>query len=217
VNPSAVLLHAAVFTAEASDGVGRALFVRSIASGPAAAIVGPVRREGATRAALRHARIVADALEGCSSVVPFRAGLELPSEQDVLALFTENRDELLRCLRAVSGRVEMGLKVRIPSSPGVDAVRLDVALERIRSLASMPIKPLELRRPAADGHVLEACYLLPRDRIEPFWVQVDALRIETGLRVLGTGPWAPYSFCDLALRPASPAAPGVLLSDRSPS
>ncbi|MEI6225161.1 MAG: GvpL/GvpF family gas vesicle protein [Deltaproteobacteria bacterium] len=209
------LLHVAVPAAEGTAATGRALGARSVVSGPLAAVVGPVRREGATRVALRHARIVAGALAACSSVVPFRLGIELASDQEVRELLAENRAELCARLEALAGCVEMGLKVRVPASaPG--SSRLEDALARVRALAP-PAHRRESRRPVADGQVLEACYLLPRDRIEPFWAEVASLRSYTGFPVLGTGPWAPYTFSDISLRPAPRATPGDPILDRRPS
>ena len=120
-----LLLHVAVPAGEAPGALGRALGARSVACGPVAAILGPVRREGTTRAALRHARIVGHALETCSSVVPFRAGIEVGSERDARALLAENREELSVRLQELAGHVEMGLKVRIPheASPARRASR----------------------------------------------------------------------------------------------
>jgi hypothetical protein len=213
----ALLLHAAVPTPEAQAALGRALGVRALSFGPVAAIVGPVRRESSTRVALRHARIVASALRGCTSVVPFRSGAEFPSEVDVRGLLAENRAELSTRLDEVADRVEMGLKVRIPAPFDPDDARLESALDRIRSLTSGRVHCVERRKPVSGAVVLEGCYLVPRDHVEAFWTGVTALRDGTGLRVLGTGPWAPYSFCELSLRPApqADAAPHPL--DRRPS
>jgi hypothetical protein len=205
----------AVPAVEGRAAVGRALGARSVASGPLAAVVGPVRREGATRVALRHARIVADALAACSSVVPFRLGIELASDQEVRELLAENRADLCGRLDALAGCVEMGLKVRVPAS-SPDPSRLEAALRRVRALAPSAHRR-ELRRPVADGQVLEACYLLPRDRIEPFWAEVASLRSDTGFPVLGTGPWAPYTFSDITLRSAPRAGAGDPIQDRRPS
>lgn len=209
------LLHVAVPASEGLAAIGRALGARSVVSGPLAAVVGPVRREGATRVALRHARIVAGALAACSSVVPFRLGIELASDREVRELLAENRAELCGRLDALTGCVEMGLKVRVAtSSPGSSL--LEAALGRVRALAP-PAHRREMRRPVAGGQVLEGCYLLPRDRVEPFWAEVASLRSETGLPVLGTGPWPPYTFSDISLRPPPRPAPRDPLQDRRPS
>ncbi len=210
-----LLLHVAVPAGEAPGALGRALGARSVACGPVAAILGPVRREGTTRAALRHARIVGHALETCSSVVPFRAGIEVGSERDARALLAENRGELSVRLQELAGHVEMGLKVRIPARGEPGEASLETALLRVRALASRGEHRQERRKALSGATVLEACYLIPRGRIESFWSEVVALRTETGLRVLGTGPWAPYSFCDLSLRNASRAPSGAPPLERS--
>jgi hypothetical protein len=157
--------------------------------------------------ALRHARAVAGALEGCSAVVPFRTGVLLPSEAAVRALLVENGRELAAGLDEVSGLVEMGLKVRFPepgSGPGDDAS----VLQAIRALAPGPGHARERRRTVPGAVILEGAYLIRRDAVEPYWEAVDAVRSTPGLRVVGTGPWPPYSFCDLSLRPARRPAAG---------
>jgi len=212
-----VLLHAAVPAAEASRANPRGLGLRQVVSGSLAAIVGPARRESPTRAALRHARVVADALESCSAVVPFRLGDAIGSADEVEALLDENRTELVAGLAALFGRVEMGLKVRIPAIPHLDPERLDGALRRIRSLAPEARHRIERRRPVTGGEVLEGSYLVPRSAVEPFWAAADALRTGLDLRVLGSGPWAPYSFCELSLRPARAGARSRPPADRRPS
>ncbi len=210
-----LLLHVAVPADEATGALGRALGARSVVHARLAAILGPVRQEGSTRAALRHARIVARALETCTSVVPFRAGIEVASAQEALDLLAENRAELSARLRDLAGHVEMGLKVRIPGQRTPAAGNLEAALDRIRALAPRADHRQERRRALPGATVLEASYLVHRARIEPFWSAVAALRDDTGLRVLGTGPWAPYSFCDLSLRAASRAPPGAPPLERS--
>ncbi len=210
-----LLLHVAVPADEAPGALGRAIGARCVAHGRLAAILGPVRQESTTRAALRHARIVAHALDACTSVVPFRAGIEVASEQEALELLAGNREELSTRLRDLAGHVEMGLKVRIPGLGRPIEGSLASALVRIRALASRTVQPQERRKSLPGATVLEACYLVPRSRIEPFWSEVAALRAETGLRVLGTGPWAPYSFCDLSLRATSRAPSGAPPLERS--
>jgi hypothetical protein len=204
---AAVLLHAAVPAPEAARAPGRGLGLRTVDAGSVAALVGPVRRECAVRVALRHARAVAQALEGCSAVIPFRTGVEIASESGVRELLAENGPELAAWLDEASGLVEMGLKVRIPEA-ALDLAPEEPGLQAVRAVAQGPGHARERRRSVPGAVILEGAYLVRRDSVDLYWEAVDALRTSSGLRVVGTGPWPPYSFCDLSLRPAPHAAEG---------
>ncbi|MEV4441022.1 GvpL/GvpF family gas vesicle protein [Streptomyces sp. NPDC049577] len=59
-----------------------------------------------------------------------------------------------------------------------------------------------------DRNVLNAAYLVPRDRSRDFAARVTALDMPgDGLRLEMTGPWAPYSFVTEPTEPTGPAGP----------
>jgi hypothetical protein len=195
--PSSLRLYAAVPAGEAHAACPGSPGLRAVSCGPIAALVEERRSSAGPRAALRHDRIIGRALLACSAVVPFRFGTEIrsaPALRDVLAM---NLDALSGRLAHVRGRVEMGLKVTLPPAPAPE--RWSAAIERVRALAPSADDRRERLLPNATGHVLEGCYLITREAIDAFWAAVEAVRAAAGLPVLGSGPWAAYSFCELAL------------------
>ena len=155
------------------------------------------------RAALRHDRIVGRVLDACPSVVPFRVGVELRSETELLHVLEANEKQLTRHLARFRGRVEMGLKVKLATHADGELRRLLAGLGRVRALAPLEEDRREGSRRASSGHVFEGCYLIPRRAVDAFWSAAGELhRTFPDLPLLGSGPWAAYSFCDLALQPA---------------
>jgi len=222
-------LHAVVLADEARAAIGGAAAgLRVIACGSVAGIAGSPRDETTLRAALRHDRIVGRAVAACSSVVPFRLGTDARSSAALCAVLAVNEAALARQLVRLAGRAEMGLKVKLGSPAAIEV--LHAGLASIRALAPRPedrrerlIAPTVAspRRagsavggatpsdcaspiPGADGPVFEGCYLVSRDAIAAYWGGVGELRAALrGAPMLGSGPWAAYSFCDLVLRPGS--------------
>jgi hypothetical protein len=179
-----------------------------VPGGSITAITGPPATEPEPRAALRHDRIVGRALESCSAVVPFRLGVELGSEAELQRLLEDNLEALCGQLARFAGRVEMGFKARLATHAGDQPIRLPFDLERVRSLAPRGEDRREQRKRAAGGQVFEGCYLISRQSIDAFWSAIENIRHATSdLPVMGSGPWAAYTFCDFTLRPAqqSPA------------
>jgi hypothetical protein len=204
MTPRRIALHAAATAGEAYALGARARGVTCVACGPVEAIVGRWGAGTGVRAALRHDRIVRQALEICASVVPFRLGVELTSEAEVHGLLEANLETLTHHLAMLRGRVEMGLKARWAREPG-DPAGLSPLLEHLRSLAPRSEDRRERLGRTSAGLLFEGSYLVPRRAVDPFWSAVEELRrTSPELRLLGSGPWAAYSFCDFALQP-SPA------------
>ena len=178
--------------------------------GPATALFGRSRPgANAVLAALRHDRIVRLALARCSSVVPFRLGLEIASVADLDALFRLNSWQLAGQLARFHGRVEMGLKVGLSPSATDPSSLLPRGLDRIRGLAPEPADRCERldfsRKGGAHGKIFVANYLISRHAIDDFWQATEGIRrLAPELPLLGSGPWAAYSFCDVPLRRAAP-------------
>jgi len=156
------------------------------------------------RAARRHDHIVGRALETCSSVVPFRLGVEFQSEDEVRGMLEVNLPSLRGHLARLAGRVEMGFKAKLAAPAAPRPTRLPFDLERVHALAPRTEDRREQLERGRTGQVFEGCYLILRQAIAAFWSAVEETRrTATDLPVLGSGPWAAYSFCDFALRPAS--------------
>jgi len=176
--------------------------VRFISCGPVAAAVGRPRRQSTSSLARRHDRILARLLAVCTSVVPFRFGLDLDSDTEVGGLLELNLDTLCRHLERVRDRVEMGARVKLSTWSPAETLRLKSGLGPIRALAPSGDDRRERLQQVATGRMFEGCYLIGRQAVDAFWSALDESRSALAdLPILGSGPWAAYSFCDFVLRP----------------
>ena len=195
-------LYAAVPAAEASALEGSERGFSTITYEPVAAVVGcqPNRYDEA-HAALRHDRIVGLACETCSSVIPFRLGTDFGSTDEIRGVLSLNTRELHDQLERFRGRVEMGLKVKLATPTADDPLQLPFGLDRVRSLAPEVANRSERLVQSGSGRTFDGCYLIPRWSVEDFWQALDGIRrLAPEMPLLGSGPWAAYSFCDVALR-----------------
>jgi len=186
-----------------------------VTSGPIAGVVGTFAPSSSpdetVHEALRHDRVVRLAFETYSSVVPFRFGTEFRSRADVLTLLAENTVELLEQLDRFRHRVEMGLKVRLATATAGEpaSIRLPAGLGQVQALAEGSHDRCERVRRDRKGLCFEGCYLIPSNAVNRFWEALDALRaLDPELPLLGSGPWAAYSFChQFALREGAKPCP----------
>jgi hypothetical protein len=145
---------------------------------------------------LWHDRIVGLAVARCSSVVPFRLGTDFASKAELRAAMSSHAGHFAGELERLHGRVEMGLKMRLPSTAAAGVLCGLGGLDRIRSLAPEPTDRCESFSLGLDGRVFAGCYLVARDAVADFWEAVQEIRrAAPALPTLGSGPWAPYSFC----------------------
>lgn len=200
---SPLCLYAVVRADEARGLDARVRGLRRVVDGPVAAIVGRPRTRDARRAALEHDRVVGRALMVCTSLVPFRFGVNVRSEAELYELLRANVQRLCRLLDRLRGRVEMGLKAGLTARGGGDPVPAPSALvERVRALAPRRADRRERLERSPSGTIFSGSYLIPRVHIEAFWSALAVARCELpGVPLLGSGPWAAYSFCDLTFRP----------------
>ena len=185
------------------EGNGLRMYgVRTLRAGALAAIVGPPPGfADVARAAQWHDRVVARSLRVCSAVVPFRSGVEAGSEAGVYGLLRLNADELSGRLKRFRGRVEMGLKARVAPPTGDELLRLPFGIDRVRALAPRPGDRRERLMRGRHGTTFEGCYLISRRAVDEFWQTLDDIRrVVPDVPLLGSGPWAPYNFCDTPLR-----------------
>lgn len=200
--PGHVSLYAVVATQDALANRPSLRGLRLVAAGPLVAVVGKPAPE-VPRAAIRHDRAVGRALAACSSAVPFRLGIVLEPKAELPRVLEANQHTLTKYLLRFRGKVEMSLKVKLPVQPEGESQRFPFSLERLHALAPDRDSRLERVKRTPTGRIFEGCYLISRQDIDAFWAAVEALRqASPGMPVLGSGPWAPYSFCDFALRPA---------------
>jgi hypothetical protein len=137
--------------------------------------------------------------------------MDFGSEAELRATLRLNAAQLAEQLVRFRGRIEMGLKVRIPAPTAEQPLRLPSGLDRIRALAPEPVDRWERLGRSPQGNIFEGCYLVARRATEDFWQAVEGIRrTAPELPLLGSGPWAPYSFCDTPLQRALPQSTGKL-------
>ena len=189
-------LYAVVPAAEASALSMRRGF-SLLNCGPVTALFGwPPDPVDPLRAALWHDRTVRLAVAKCSSVVPFRLGMDFASKAELRAAVRGKALHLAQQLERFQGRVEMGLKVRLPAATAGSSPGWPGGLDPIRALAPKPSDRCEGFSLGLDGKIFTGCYLVARGAVADFWAAVQEIhRLAPELPALGSGPWAPYSFC----------------------
>lgn len=167
----------------------------SLYLGRLCALLGPVLPAEAS-AVLRHDRVVCAAHQRCSAVVPFRFGVTVADTRAAEGLLRDNEALLSRALTRLRDRVEVGVKLRPLGAA------LPSGLEGIRLLTPLSGQRMEQRTQDARGPLFSASYLILRVDLPRFWAALEALRPQlAGQPLIGTGPFAPYSFCTLTLGP----------------
>lgn len=162
---------------------------------------------------LAHERVLRAVMER-GPVLPARFGTRLESEEEVAVALDERREPILRALERVRGRVELGVRVlaagRERSGGGAaSAVSGREYLlgrvaehrrgERVARELHAPLSELAAESSSSEHPsppaILVASYLVPEADVDRFRKRADALgRRQNGVRVVVTGPWAPYSF-----------------------
>ena len=162
-----------------------------------------------------HESVVEDAMAE-STVLPARLGSTLADDDTVRDSLHARRRELEEALDRVRGAVELGLRAAMAAavpeeeaSQAVDAVPTGTAymqaqLSRTRRGARtvaqihQPLAALaranRSRLVTRERPMLNAAYLVDRDRIQEFMTRVEEVKAHTDATIVCTGPWPPYSF-----------------------
>jgi hypothetical protein len=197
-------------SAPAPTGVGGRP-VRAVRDGSLTAFVsdGPAP-EAEPEALWSHERVVASLMEG-AAVLPLRFGTVLDGEAPLRAVLGDRRDELERSLERVRGKVEFGVRAlwRERSRDATHDGREYMVgrLERLRTArraADAVDRPLgELAAEtrchvtADDDAAFVAAYLVDGTHGAEFARRARRLRdARDDVRLVCTGPWAPYSFAE---------------------
>lgn len=172
----------------------------------------------ASEAALwRHEEVV-EALMASAALLPMRFNTLLEDEAAVRALLAAGTERFRGGLEHVRGRVELGVRVLGPEAPPAPAdgsgtaffgARLaerrrgDEAIAAVRAALAPHAADARRRHHVTRRLLLNAAYLVARDRVEAFTGEVARLEAEhDDLTLMTTGPWPPYSFV-----PATEEAP----------
>ena len=160
---------------------------------------------------MRHALVVDELMQRSAAVLPGRLGQPFSDEDALARAVRADAGRLKDALSRVRGCVEFGLRAlrseRARSSErprgGAEYMRArreeEAELGRLAAEIHEPLARLareSTRRVGGRaGLLLEAAYLVPLDRIEPF--RAEVARLESSrprLAFVCTGPWPPYSF-----------------------
>ncbi len=196
---SGKLLYAAIFANEANAARSARRSLQIVSEGRIAVVMGlPLR--GAmelTARAIAHDQVMQNLLERCSAVMPFRLDTRAPIAPDLSRLLREHGSAIESNLLRFKGRVEMGIRMKSQSGTPFSG-RLDCS--RLHKLAGSMQHRREKIVVLESGALFEGTYLIKREAMDDFWAAVLEIRKALpGFAVIGTGPWAPYSFCDLEL------------------
>lgn len=160
---------------------------------------------------------VVEALMDGASVLPVRLGSLVADDAAVLTFLLERRREFELAFERVRGAVELGVRAAIApegvaepepedavaaAGPGTGYMQARLRRERRGTEAASRIhEPLAslarastFRVSARERPVLNAAYLVDRDRIEDFTTRVEELNRQSEAMIVCTGPWPPYSF-----------------------
>jgi gas vesicle protein GvpL/GvpF len=181
--------------------------LRAIRCDGLTALCAPAERRELTPEALwRHEEIV-EALMEERDLLPVRFGTLVPDEDAATRAVLERRQQLAASLDRVRGAVELAVRAhpreRQDDSAPDAASGLDYMLAKARRSEAARLVHEPLAFIARDSVVqrgpelLRAAYLLDRDAVDGFVSLVARLQeSDTGLDVLCTGPWPPYSFAE---------------------
>ncbi|WP_406839601.1 GvpL/GvpF family gas vesicle protein [Streptomyces sp. AHU1] len=160
-------------------------------------------------ATVRAHQSVIDALTAVTSPLPLRLATVLRDDSGVRVMMDERREDFLRTLDRLDGRVEWDVRVYAApagdsggsgNSAGEFTSRLHDTLsecaEENRLLTPRNPRSARDAPPGGEGEkIFDAAYLVPRADSGEFVERVNGkVGEEPGVRVELTGPWAAYSF-----------------------
>ncbi|MFF3445612.1 GvpL/GvpF family gas vesicle protein [Streptomyces sp. NPDC002667] len=155
---------------------------------------------------------VVDALTAVTSPLPLRLATVLRDDSGVRVMMEERREDFLRTLDRLDGRVEWDVSVYAgtPGDTGKSGSSGNLAAAFTRRLHDTLSECAEENRlltprgqdsvrdasPGEEGEkIFDAAYLVPRADSGEFVARVNGkVGEEPGIRVELTGPWAAYSF-----------------------
>ncbi|MEU6273361.1 GvpL/GvpF family gas vesicle protein [Streptomyces populi] len=163
-------------------------------------------------ATARAHQSVIDALTAVTSPLPLRLATVLRDDSGVRVMMDERREDFLRTLDRLDGRVEWDVKVYTgptgdSGEPGTFGNSADEFTRRLHDTLSecaeenrmLPPRNRRSARKTSPGEegekIFDAAYLVPRADSGEFVERVNGKAgEESGVRVELTGPWAAYSF-----------------------
>jgi hypothetical protein len=165
------------------------------------------------------ARVV-EAVHARQTVIPLRYGCLMESEEQIVRLLEDRRDEYKALLHQLRGMTEMGIRLllpanaaplrNVPESPGAAYLaslrnRYNVQdtlapeetelADRVAGLlAQWSIGQRREISSSGQGRMLSLYFLIPRSHSEEFRQRAREISTPPGVKLLLSGPWPPYNF-----------------------
>lgn len=157
----------------------------------------PVKEYEATEEDVEIHKRVAEKVMKDYSVLPVAYGMVFKNKKLLLLAMNKARKPMKKAMKAVDNGVELGVKAIIPKessiSPPVDGWASDI----FEYLKRKAVESKKLRL-FSQRLILNASFLVERDKIEEFSKEVGGLKDKYGpLKIQYTGPWPPYNFVDI--------------------
>jgi hypothetical protein len=154
----------------------------------------------------RHEEVVESLMEQ-HDLLPVRFGTLLEDESALTRALAGRGAELAAALERVRGAVELAVRARerrpveappLPRDDGRAYMRAKAGRAEAARLVHDPLACLARDSVVRSGpEPLRAAYLVERDALDSFVSMVGRLQqAQSGLDILCTGPWPPYSFCE---------------------
>lgn len=185
-----------------ADAVGGADYVYTVSHRRLNAVVSDIDTtdpEETDEDAQRHDEILREIMErdGGRTIVPMQFGMAFESDRALKNILRGARPAFRRAINDIEGRIELGLKVVREEDADVDEEAIEEAVaDELESIADQSV-PNGL---FSDRLVLNQSYLVAKEDRETFDDAVAQLEDEHGdLMFRYTGPFAPYSFVDVAI------------------
>jgi hypothetical protein len=163
---------------------------------------------------------VVERIHAVQDVIPLRYGYLMESEEQIVRLLDDHRQEYEAMFVQLRGMTEMGLRLLLPERPAPlpslpqSPVAAYLASLRTRHSAEAVLAPEETllanqiaaqlvgwsagqRRAVTSsphGRLLSLFFLTPKPRVEEFRKKAREISLPRGVKLLLSGPWPPYNF-----------------------
>lgn len=134
------------------------------------------------------------------SVLPVAYGMVFKNKKILLLTMRKALKAMRKAMKAVNNKIELGVKVVLPKEMA------EGDEERNEYIKQWEQEFSALRKIAAESKklrlftqrlILNASFLVDRDKVEEFSRAVGRLRGKYPLKIQYTGPWPPYNFVDI--------------------
>ena len=118
----------------------------------------------------------------------------------LLFAMSKARKGMRRAVSVVDKKVELGLKIALPkdTNPSKD-LKNEIESKFFKDLSKIAAESKKLRL-FSDRLILNAAFLLDRDKVEEFSKMIEKLDFkDNSLKIQYSGPWPPYNFVDIRI------------------